>query len=79
MNLSDETSTWILLQPSDVVKNRVRENFLAESEQNGEYKHDAMWLHSLLHSSAVNTFGEYIEDIQSDVTEMVRSRASTHY
>lgn len=63
-------SIWILVQPSDAFSSQLHKILLHDSTFQGRGSFDPMQLHSVCLSLSLDNFGEYIENLQSDITQM---------
>ena len=65
---SSGKSTWIILQPSSRIQEQVRK---AAAADQSKLSLQAIQLHRTFIASGLNTFGDYIEDLQSNVMKLV--------
>lgn len=66
-------TTWILLQPSSYTSNRLEEVSAKDSNPNGQKRRHDFDIHVLLLWSASRNWTPYINDLEQDLKNMVRS------
>lgn len=66
-------TTWILLQPSRYTSNRLEEVSAKDSNPNSQKRRHDFDIHVLLLWSASRNWTPYINDLEQDLKNMVRS------
>jgi hypothetical protein len=71
-HLETGRSTWILLQPSSGLREHLRKLLLHSATRETSFTIDPMQLHQLILYMGLNQFGDFIEDLQSEIMQLVR-------
>lgn len=75
-NIQGGRSCWILLNPSEYLRARV-EQTLRDGPDDENTKHSALILHLALLSATSRNWLQYMEDLQTEIKELVRPPLAT--
>jgi hypothetical protein len=71
MNVTSGKSTWIFLQPSQRLREQIHGGGVTNASCQTWHQIESIRLHRLFISIGLNSFTEYVEHLQLELTELV--------